>query len=52
MKQLISKAPFFIVRIWMAYRAARNVWQCTKNMRIYKGDVVNIDIKYDFREDA
>ena len=50
MKQLISKVPFIVVRLWMTYRGAMNVWNATKGMRIYRGDVVNIDIKFDFRE--
>lgn len=52
MKKLLTKYPFFIVRLWMAYCGARNVWNATRGLKIYRGDVVNIDIKFDFREDA
>ena len=51
MKKLVNKYPFVFVRLWMAYRGAMNVWQSTKGLKIYRGDVVNIDIKFDFRED-
>lgn len=50
MRRLLSRYPFIIVRLWMAYYGARNVWQSTKGLKIYRGDVVNIDIKFDFRD--
>ncbi len=49
--KLVAKGyGMWVVRTWMAFTAARNAWKSTKGLMIYKGDVVNIHVQFDFRD--
>jgi len=50
-QKLVAKGyGMWVVRVWMMYRSAVNTWKSTRGLKIYKGDVVNIHVTFDFRE--